>query len=207
VEKRMRAAIFATYNIRELNNLSIETALKLFDLKVSPIASYGIEIIWPHLTKLDLENIERVKTRYLKRVLGLSKYIRSRFVYELVDTDLFVSDLKLKFSLPETEVYNKFCEEKSMNKIGIVDEFYDTETMTNLNWQNAMFADRSVFTRFACHGYHYVFCSNKKFHSEAMPNICVCKYCNETCSQYHILECQNKKLSLRDAAKIKFKSN
>jgi hypothetical protein len=207
VEKRLRAALFATYNIRELNNLSVETALKLFELKVSPIASYGIEIIWPHLTKLDLENIERVKTRYLKRVLGLSKYIRSRFVYELVDTDLFVSDLKLKFSLPETEVYNKFCEQKSMNKLGIIDEFYDTETMTNLKWQNALFADRSVFTRFACHGYHYVFCSNKKFHAEAMPNICVCIYCNEKCTQYHILECQHRKLSLREAAKIKYKSN
>jgi hypothetical protein len=67
VEKRLRAALFATYNIHELNNLSIETALKLFDLKVSPIASSGIEIIWPNLTKLDLENIERVKTRYLKK--------------------------------------------------------------------------------------------------------------------------------------------
>jgi Reverse transcriptase (RNA-dependent DNA polymerase)/Endonuclease-reverse transcriptase len=207
VEKRMRAAIFATYNIRELNNLSIETALKLFELKVSPIASYGIEIIWPYLTIQDLENIERVKTRYLKRVLGLSKYIRSRFVYELVDTDLFVSDLKLKFSLPETEAYKKFHEQKSMNKLSIIDEFYETETMTNLKWQNALFADRYVFTRFACHGYHYVFCSNKKFHSEAITNICVCKYCNKECTQYHILYCPNKKLSLREAAKIKFKSN
>jgi hypothetical protein len=25
-----------------------DTALKLFELKISPIASYGIEIIWPH---------------------------------------------------------------------------------------------------------------------------------------------------------------
>jgi hypothetical protein len=55
VEKRMRAAIFTTYNIRELNNLSIETAVKLFELKIAPIASYGIEIIWPHLTKHDLQ--------------------------------------------------------------------------------------------------------------------------------------------------------
>jgi hypothetical protein len=85
-----------------------------------------------------------------------------------VDTDLFVSDLKLKFSLPETEAYNKFHEEKSINKLSIIDEIYDTETMTNLKWQKALFADRYVFTRFACHGYHYVFCSNKKFHSEAM---------------------------------------
>lgn len=205
VEKRMRAALFATFNIKELHNLSMETALKLFDLKVSPIASYGIEIIWPHLTIMDLENIERVKSRYLKRVMGLSKYNRSRYVYELADTDLFVSDLKIKFSLPDTQAYVKFYERKCMNKLEIVDEFYETETMLNLNWQRAMFSDRSVFTRFACHGYHYVFCNNKKFHAEATPS-CKCLYCNNLCTKYHILECQIKRLSLREASKIKFKS-
>lgn len=204
VDKRVRAALFATYNIRELRNLSIKTALQLFDLKISPIASYAIEIIWTHLTKSDLANIEKVKTRYLKRVLGLSKYIRSRFVYELIDTDLFVSDLQIKFSLPETEAFTAFRLEKSMNQLGIIKEFYETETMSNLNWTGPMFSDRSVFTRFACHGYHYVFCRNKKFHPDAMTG-CRCMYCNEICTQYHILQCKEKKISLREAAKIKFK--
>jgi hypothetical protein len=47
-----------------LHKLSIETAIKLFDLKVSPTASYAIEVIWPFLTLRDFANLERVKTRY-----------------------------------------------------------------------------------------------------------------------------------------------
>jgi hypothetical protein len=56
------------------------------------MASYGIEVVWPFLSKNDLEKLERVKTRYLKKVLGWSKFSWSRYVYELVDADLFVSD-------------------------------------------------------------------------------------------------------------------
>ena len=65
-------------------------------------------------------------------------------IYELIDTDLFVSDLnENSLCLTETEAYNKFHEEKSMNKLSIIDSFYDTETMiTNLKGQNALFADR-----------------------------------------------------------------
>jgi len=61
-------------------------------------------VLWPFLSKNDLEKLERVITRYLKKVLGLSKFNWSRYVYELVDADLFVSDfidLKEKFSLSE----------------------------------------------------------------------------------------------------------
>jgi hypothetical protein len=50
------------------------------------------------------------------------------------DNNLFVCDLKLKFYMPETEANNKFYKQKSMNKLAIIDEFYDTETMTNLKF-------------------------------------------------------------------------
>jgi hypothetical protein len=199
VEKRTRAALMATYGIRELKNLSIETAIKLFNLKISPTASYAIEIIWPYLTKKDFENLERVKTRYFKKVLGLSKFTRSRYVYELVGEDLFVTDLKNRFNLPDTNVYLKFCEEKAKNKNSICAEFYQIETMTNGNWRRCLFSDRHVFTRFACHGYHYLFCKNQSFHFEPVCE-CVCKFCGNHCDKYHILTCESRKMSLREAS-------
>jgi len=180
----------------------VDTAVKLFDLKISPIASYAIEAIWPYLSARDFDQLEKVKTRYLKKVLGLSKYTRSRFVYELLDTDLFMHDLKQKFSLKETIAFNTFFEERLLNKLNICDEFYDTETMNNFQWKNALFADRHVFTRFACHGYHHLFCKNLNFHFEA-ENDCFCKYCGQLCKQYHIMTCSKKKMSLREAAKMK----
>ena len=91
-----------------------------------------------------------------------------------------------------------------MNKLEIIDEFYDTATMSYQKWKRAMLADRSVFTQFACHSFHYVFCKDKNFHPEAKTT-CKCFYCNEICTQYHILNCKTKIISLREAAKMKFK--
>jgi hypothetical protein len=201
VEKRARAALMATYSIKELHQLSIETAIKLFDLKVAPTASYAIEVIWPYLTLKDLENLERVKTRYFKKVLGLSKYNKSRYVYELVSNEvtLFVTDLRNRFNLPDTNVYKKFCESKLLNKNMICKEFYETETMKNGNWRRGLFPDRHVFTRFACHGYHFLFCKNPMFHYEPNPE-CECKYCGNKCEKYHIMNCKARKVSLREAS-------
>jgi len=108
---------------------------------VSPISSYAIEEIWPFLCKNDLDKLESVKTRYFKRVLGLSnnKYNISRFVYALLDFDLFVSDLKLKFALPDTNAFNKCCDANLGKQTEICDEFYLTCTMHNKNWQSVLF--------------------------------------------------------------------
>lgn len=48
-----------------------------------------------------------------------------------------------------------------INKLEITDEYYDTESLTNLTWERVMFSDRSVFRRFTRHGYQYVFCTTK----------------------------------------------
>ena len=66
-------AMKATVEIKKLILLSIATALKLFTIKVAPIATYGIQLIWNHLTYSNLKRLEEVKT-YLKRMLCISKY-------------------------------------------------------------------------------------------------------------------------------------
>jgi hypothetical protein len=133
IEKRVQAALLATYNIPQLQFLSIKTAIKLFDLKVSPIASYAIEEIWPFLSKNNLDKRESVKTQYFKRVLGLSKYNRSRFVYAMLDFNLFFTDLRLKFAVLDTNALNKICEANLEKQNDISDEFYTTCTMQNKN--------------------------------------------------------------------------
>jgi hypothetical protein len=126
---------------------------------------------------------------------------KSFIKYKTLDFDLFVSDFKLKFTLPDTNAFNKCCEANLGKQPEICDEFYMTCKMQNKNWQRILFEDRHVFTRFACHGYHYLFCKNKHFHFDAKAD-CMCEYCNESCDQYHINQCTVKKVSLREAAKI-----
>ena len=83
ITEKCTAAIKAIYVIRNLQLLSLETAMKIFHAKICPILLYGIEIIWEKLSKQNLRKIEQVKARYLKLVLGLSKNTQSRLTYEL----------------------------------------------------------------------------------------------------------------------------
>jgi hypothetical protein len=113
ISKRVKAAFFATSKLKSLPESSVTTALKLFTLAISPIASYGIESIWSHLKMQDFFSLETVKTCYLKKALGLSKYIKSRFTYKLADTFYLVQELKNQFSLPSTAEYEKMLVNKN----------------------------------------------------------------------------------------------
>jgi hypothetical protein len=110
IAKRVNAAIYAAYKIKNLSQMSIEAGLKLFDLAIAP---NGIEVIWPHLSKNDLQKLKTVKSRFLKRLLGLSKINKSRFTYQLADCDLFASDLCNKFNLCKNDAYENFVSQKS----------------------------------------------------------------------------------------------
>jgi hypothetical protein len=182
----------------------MDTALKIFDLATSPIASYGIEAIWPYLTTADLHTLEKAKTRFLKKALCLSKFIKSRYVYELADTGLFVDDLLHKYNLPETESYTQFITNKSYSSTDFDLKFYDTPAMVDQNWKKACFENRHVFTqfRFACHGFHYVLCRTKIYHASA-ADTCVCEKCNHQMDLYHLLDCTENNMSLTEASKVK----
>ena len=66
IEERSRKALIASTSIRNPQMLSLSTALSLFDLKIAPIASYGIQLIWEKLGVANLKALDRVKPAFLK---------------------------------------------------------------------------------------------------------------------------------------------
>jgi len=82
---RVSKAIKAISSIRDPSKLSLPTAVKLFDIKVFPVVTYGVKAIWKHLTRLDLECIEGTKATFLKRVLNVHRKSRNRLVYKLAE--------------------------------------------------------------------------------------------------------------------------
>jgi hypothetical protein len=60
-----------------------------------------IEEIWPFQNDLDkLETVIELEHGFQKGCGVIQKYNGSRFVFALLDFDVFVSNLKLKFVLP-----------------------------------------------------------------------------------------------------------
>lgn len=202
VESRRTSAIAAIAGITNINLLSIDTALKLFDLKVAPIASYGIELTWPILKTGHLERLESVKAAFLKRVLCLYKKSKSRYVYLLTGSEFFVTELKERFNLPDTDAYKEFKSIRQQKANEIDPEFYNTGAMNDRAWTLPEQKDRHVVTRFAVHGFHHFLCTNKEFHD--VSDKCLCNLCGKECTTYHVIHCTSQNVkSVTEYAKMK----
>jgi hypothetical protein len=189
IKEKYKSAIAASYTIGGLNLLSIDTAIKLFYIKIAPIASYGITIIWPYLKHSDFRILESVKSMYLKRVLSVSKYSRNRLVYQLCDCQYFVTFLKTQFNLCSTPAYESFIIECN-NKVAEIDPcFYQTPAFLNQSWKKPHFNKRHTFTRYSMHGFHHLICVTERYH-EFNQLACKCKLCNENMNSiYHFQTC------------------
>jgi hypothetical protein len=72
--------------------------------------------------------------------------------------------------------------------------------MTVNKWKQCNYVNRHVYTRHACHGFHYILYKSKHFHDKAEAG-CVCKKCGEKMVTYHYLKCKINDVSLHLAAK------
>ena len=70
-------------NFRKIQSLSLDTAMRIFRVKIVPIMTYGIHIIWDYLKMRDLRLMENVEPLYLKKTLDISTYTPSRYAYLL----------------------------------------------------------------------------------------------------------------------------
>ncbi|KAJ4447264.1 hypothetical protein ANN_09268 [Periplaneta americana] len=150
--------------IQNISKLSLTTAMSLFHAVITPIASYGIELIWEKLTNNDLAKLENVKARFLKRVLGVGKQSPTRIVYVLAKESFFIEDLRLELMLPSTGPYQAHLETRRRKQEDIDPDFYCTSAMTDRKWTETCQDQRHVVTRLAIHGFHHKICRTQRFH-------------------------------------------
>lgn len=104
--------------------LSLSTALKLFNINISPIASYTIKLVSSHLSSSNFEDLDRLKAAYHNRVMGLHKTSCKWLVYLIADTPLFTEKLQPRFSPNKTQAYLTYRHNWEV-KMGNVDsEFF-----------------------------------------------------------------------------------
>lgn len=194
IKERVAAGVRAMNEISMLNRLSVGVAMELFKLKISPIMTYGLDMIWEYLSKENLKDLESVKATYMKKVLCLSKFTLSRLCYELTREPFYTTELRHELLLPSTTAYVQLQEELQEKKKEIWQSFYSTDAMTNSDWMNTDYELRHITTRFATHGFHHLVCQNKTYHT---PNEgCVCELCHRTCDRYHVMVCPERTGSL-----------
>lgn len=192
IKSRAAAATKAMFDIQAISRISLKTAMALFNAKIVPIATYGIDLIWEKLSLKDLMTLEAVKSRFLKATLGISKYTKSRLAYELAREPFFIEDLRMR--LPSTDNSKKLLHEREKKRRDIWLDFYTTEAMTNRSWTDANQDLRHLVNSIAVHGYHHKICKTKCFHEPG--NNCVCELREQPCDRYHVTKCKKRMKSL-----------
>ena len=188
INDKVRRALVASVGIRTPSRMSLRTALALFEIKVAPAASYGIQVTWEHLSSAQLEKLDRIKPAFLKRALGLHCSALNRLVYLLCDTPLFIEDLKRRYNLPTTRAYLEFINSWHMKMAEIDPDFFNTGAMTNDTWKGVNRTNRHTVVRFAVHGFHHALCRTTGFHAPC--DTCVCTKCGGRASKrYHASSC------------------
>lgn len=183
IKDRVAAAVIAMNDISLLSKLSTKIAMELFHAKISPIITYGLEMIWEHLTKRNLQDIENVKAIYMKKMLCLSKFTPSRLCYELARELFYTEELRYRLMMPSTTPFNQLQAELQAKKMEIWDDFYSSDAMTTTEWMKTDYELRHIVTRVATHGFHHRICTIKVFH---IPNTeCMCELCGRECERYH----------------------
>lgn len=201
IKERLIAATRSINDIKHISRMSLKTAMELFQVKVLPIATYGISQIWNHLTKKQLKEIEKLKATYIKRVLCISKFTPSRLAYVMARETFLLDDLRLQHLLSATPAMQSVIEERKEKERMIWPDFYTTDAMMDRRWAEAEFTMRHIVTRLAVHGFHHHVCVKKVFHEPTTE--CVCEECGGKCSRYHILECKNRQHSLSHYGNLK----
>jgi hypothetical protein len=125
IKERVIAATKGLLEIKNLRQLSLETAIRLFEAKIVPLLTYGIEIAWPNLSLKDVKLLENVKARFLKITLGISKYTPSRLADELAKETFLMEDLRYRLLLPSTENSSRLIEERKQEVAGFLHHKHD----------------------------------------------------------------------------------
>jgi hypothetical protein len=59
IGERTRKALIASTTLKNVQMLSLKTALALFGMKIGPTASYGIQLVWKNLSCSQLTLLDR----------------------------------------------------------------------------------------------------------------------------------------------------
>ena len=186
-EKTAKAAA-ATALCGNLQEVSIKTAMNIFRIKILPILSYALKSFSPLLTLENLKQIDRVKTTFLKRVLGLYRNASSTLTLQLTREPPLVEELILngyEFQQASLELYREFREARNLD---FVANRTDGPAFANDKWRASLQKNRSLLCRITAHGFHHELCLAESSCAKILK--CTCKYCGDTdIERYHILQC------------------
>jgi len=83
----------------------------MFMIKVFPVLAYEIRVTWKHLSTANLHELEKAKSCYVKRVLGLPRCAPARLAYEMARCKYVAEELLISYNLESTKACTDYMQE------------------------------------------------------------------------------------------------
>jgi hypothetical protein len=187
VQDRRVRAIAAICQLPSPRALSLAAAVSLYRIRIAPMVTYGLSECWVWLKVSDFVAIDGAQMCFLRRVLGVSKFARSRLIVLLTGVRLTTEELVRSCGLPHTPNYQEYLRQVEEKLASVKEEFLASSAMLDMGWAASSSPVRSALCRYAIHGFHHVFCTRAAYHEPL--STCLCRYCGSLCQGYHMPHC------------------
>ena len=183
--KAIAAIAMMTGNLRKI---SLQSALRIFDSKVKPIASYGLHLISPYLKSSHMTELDIIKNRFLKKTLSLPMWTGNELVYKLCETTRFCQELAEKGYRFEENNYLAYLREVEESKNREKVRKRNSLAFEDLEWKGIQ-QPRHYFLGYTAHGFHFRLCTDQSFHDD-IKSRCRCKFCAMPITEVdHLVRC------------------
>lgn len=208
IKRRCLAVMAASF--WDISKVSLVTAMKIFNMKILPMITYGLCSISPHLKSFHFTELDRIKSIFLKRLLAVPLSTNNSLVYTLTEEQrlsqtLIMSANSFDFDHEECYKYRDLvvAEDREMLKKG----YSDGPAFKCSSWKQALDKRRHAIVGFTAHGFHHLICNNKKWHSHPTSS-CVCTLCGcSDLNRLHALSCSHVINSLPASSSVTQKHN
>lgn len=178
--------------LTHLQRVSVETGMRIFQMKIAPIVTYGMTAFASYLTKAHFKIIDQVKAAFVKRLLGVHSSTSSTLALLMLNENSFLYDLDLtmRFTFDQNLVAEYILEKRRKRDELCTGGHLLGPAFTTNCWKQPNQPNRHLITRFSAHGFHHLICTQIGFH-ELSPN-CRCKLCNQQgLDRFHLRNCVN----------------
>ena len=144
-------------------------------------------MIAPRLSSTHLEELDVVKSRFLKKALRVPMATNNEVVFNLCDTPRFMVDLKEKGYRFNDAVYESYARVLAKKRREEDARSRNQLAFTDPSWKLPL-QPRHFQLGYTVHGFHFKICTSPAYHNRAAR--CICKFCNGSASNVdHLAEC------------------
>ena len=180
IKSTLRKAAIATLLTRKLDQYSINTGIRLFNIKIRPIVTYGLTAIAEYLKVDDLFEIDKTKSKFLKRMLCVPSTTSTELTHYICNTERLSESL-----INNTDILACMDYESKLNYLLRIEEKHFTKRpeidgpiFKTEQWKYSGHNNKHLICGFTIHGFHHLLCTNQDWHS--LSPICRCRLCRKT---------------------------